>query len=131
LKLFNLAKDNNPISGYARSLYHKLTGEKVLLDHNYNSRTRNNKSDKRKANEEIVIFPNPTSDRFTTIELDPKSKNIDYSVSLYDMNGSLINTKSLKLGSNQIDLEDKLGLFLIAIYKNGEVIKTEKLLRLN
>jgi hypothetical protein len=125
-----MGNGNNPTSGYARSLYHKLTGERIIIDHQYRSRTRSAKSGVGLEQEEISIFPNPTVDRYITVALDTKERTSDYSVYLYNMIGEVIETKTLNTGNNQIYLGDKSSILFITILKDGEVIKTEKVVRL-
>ncbi|MFT6338742.1 MAG: hypothetical protein ACJATI_005519 [Halioglobus sp.] len=128
--LYTMGNGNNPTSGYARSLYHKLTGERIIIDHQYRSRTRSAKSGVGLEQEEISIFPNPTVDRYITVALDTKERTSDYSVYLYNMIGEVIETKTLNTGNNQIYLGDKSSILFITILKDGEVIKTEKVVRL-
>ena len=46
------------------------------------------------------------------------------------MIGEVIETKTLNTGNNQIDLGDKSSILFIKVLKDGEVIKTEKVVRL-
>jgi hypothetical protein len=125
-----MGNGNNPTSGYARSLYHKLTGERIIIDHQYRSRTRGAKSSTGQGQEKISIFPNPVLDGYITIALDTKGITSDYSVNLYNMIGEVIESITLNAGNNQIDLGDKSGILFITTLKNGEVIKTEKVVKL-
>jgi ribosomal protein L11 methylase PrmA len=46
------------------------------------------------------------------------------------MIGEVIESITLNAGNNQIDLGDKSGILFITTLKNGEVIKTEKVVKL-
>jgi hypothetical protein len=125
-----MANKANPTSGYARSIYHKLTGERIYLDHQYEDRSRNAKTNTAAVKEEISIFPNPTMDEYITVSLDVKESTTGYSANLYNMVGEIIEIKVLNSGNNIIDLGDNSNILFVIIYKDGEVVKTEKLLRL-
>lgn len=46
------------------------------------------------------------------------------------MLGELVETKTLKAGNNQVDLGDKSNILFITIHENGEIIRTEKIMRI-
>lgn len=75
-------------------------------------------------NDQISIFPNPTSDIFT-IECDDI-----YTIRMFNETGLLISEKQLDKGNNVIDLSNYCkGLYIVNFYKNSNYFTTKKVIK--
>jgi hypothetical protein len=75
-------------------------------------------------NDQISIFPNPTSDIFT-IESDDV-----YTIRMFNETGLLISEKQLNKGNNVIDLSNSCkGLYIVNFYKNSNYFTTKKVIK--
>jgi hypothetical protein len=77
-------------------------------------------------NLELSAYPNPTRN-FLTLKV-AKSENLQYQ--LFDMQGKLIESKTVRSKSSNISLENRpAAIYLLKVTKNNQLIKTFKIIK--
>ncbi|PQB03346.1 hypothetical protein BST83_18800 [Polaribacter filamentus] len=77
-------------------------------------------------NLELSVYPNPTAD-FLTLKVE-KIENLHYQ--LIDMQGKLIESKTVRSNSSNISLENQpTATYLLKVTKNNHLIKTFKVIK--
>lgn len=72
--------------------------------------------------QDISIYPNPTSDQFT-INLEQASN-----LKLFDLNGTSLMDLSLSAGSNKVNSDElSSGVYIMVIYQKDKITKSQKL----
>lgn len=129
-----IAKSENEWSGFARTIYYVLTGEKIKIDlphlipANPRSRVETN------AENSIVIqsYPNPVSNgEQHIVNIQAENGNTQYQISLFDMMGKEVISKKAKNGENALDLNTfNKGIFILEVTTDGKQIYSNKLIKL-
>ncbi len=129
--LLSVARDKNPYSGYVRSIYYKLTGEKIKIEFVHldgtksTTRAISNNTDSR-----LIVYPNPLDGEYFTISIDEFDFNSKYSIVIRSIDGRIVTEAKLDNAENQINIDKKRGVFLIQLFENNALISTEKLVKL-
>jgi beta-glucanase (GH16 family) len=125
--LEDIAREHEPSSAYARSIYHLLTGELIRYTPNLISpemRKAGNENNETSiisdntGKEDIQIYPNPTGSVLRIISLEVMER-----VVVLDMQGKIIQDKAPKSRSIELDLQGVLvGSYIIRVTDvNGKV----------
>lgn len=120
-----------PLSGFARTVYYELTGERQFITVPMFNQTLHNREISAKSNL-ISIYPNP-SIKNANINIDIGSKlglTNDFEVVIYNSQGSVIYAETLQVGNHSISLDDQKGLFFVKVTSMGKTIHTDKIIRL-
>jgi hypothetical protein len=124
--LYNAGLRKHPLAGYSRSVYYKLTGQKVpvTLTHlDGGIQIRSKLSEK----QNIVIYPNPGDGDFTSIRVEYYDSGQNYHYIIHDLLGRPLQ-KGVLL-ANETSFSTSMlssGLYLISIFNNTELLKTIK-----
>jgi hypothetical protein len=114
-----IAESERKMSGYARSLYYQLQGERIpfVLPDTTTIRQHSLHEDGIKEKAEYMLYPNPVRN-LLTIEVLSKKSNQSGIVYLYDMHGRQVLTKVLESTQTDIDVS-KLppAIYLVRIIK--------------
>lgn len=128
--LYNIGIEENPYSGYARSIFYKLTGERI--DINLPQIIRNNPRNiiEDKSNLLISIYPNPTNRDGFYINIDNFDNNANYNYSIESIEGKNVKQGVIKLRSSNIELNENNGIYILQLYKNKELLSSEKIIKI-
>lgn len=123
--LFQFANSQVPSKGYARSLYHLLTGDNVPISIPQLPSPQNLLSSiQDQSNKEILFFPNPANEKLT-IRL---RNHLSAKISVVDLFGRVFYEKLHHQPNSEINVSNlKNGVYLVSI-EEGEIIKTSKLI---
>lgn len=115
--LYTIGSKTDPLAGYARSLYHYFTGEKIdlgLEDDDELNESRIIQKNGDATDDQVKLFPNPFSD-FITVEY---SLANDSRLEIFNAVGQLVWSEDYDNGegSETIDMSKmKPGIYLIVI----------------
>ena len=129
-ELYTMGKRSNPTSGYARSLYYRLTGERIYVDYEHVNNAVSPKSRNATTKDEIDIFPNPVTQNFITISLNIIEPTADYTVSVHNIFGKHITTKRVNNGVSKVNVGEEKGILIVMVIKNEKVLSTKKVVKL-
>ncbi len=126
----SLGDKTTPISGFARSLYYKLTGEKIPLNFIYSDDETEIRAKKDVLEDELVrIYPNPASDLLhIDIKLEVDTK---FTYDIMDTQGRIMKSGSL-LGASQSILDISSlpkGMYFINILNEEQSISVQKIVK--
>ena len=131
-KLYNIGIKAHSYSGYARSLYYVLTGNRVpvnLTKSNGQSTPRSkSKLNTFDAMSQLSVYPNPVRGGEVTVDLSKHTENI-FSVHLVDLQGRVLINKvdvaNEKINLNVANLKE--GIYFISYFLNGDMQGVEKI----
>lgn len=132
--LYNIGIKTTPISGLARGLYYKLTGEKMEVDWIYEGSLVEFRNKQETGNKELLIeiYPNPVDDNVLNILLNQTDMEAGIKADIYDTQGN--NVKNLDMsGQNHvtIDVSDMAsGVYIVSFLKDGQWVKTQRFVKL-
>lgn len=124
-----IAEKHHTYSAYAKALLFYYTDELLVtpvpeLSQSISGRSITNKI---KQNE-IDVFPNPTTDIVRVLNIDVNDK---LKVSIFDINGRLMNSSDVSSAKNELDLSElDTGLYNIVIYNVDDIIYQDKIIKL-
>lgn len=132
-ELMQLGNKTTPVSGFARSLYYKLTGEKLPItfihsEQNPEPRTIPYKHDK----SNIVTYPNPVQGNVYHIDISEPNTNAIYQVKIYNLQGVLLQKLEIK-GNGQHDLDISTfnaGMYLLSVESSGINVYNTKFVKI-
>lgn len=125
--IYNAGLRKHPLAGFARSVYHTITGQKipVTLTH-MNGNTQLRVKDIVKP--DISIFPNPAENGVFNIELENYKEDDDIECKVFNINGQNILSQKIKQKSTQIVMQNQnSGMYFVQILVNKIKVSTEKL----
>jgi|GEM_PF-4723611 len=128
--LLIMCTKENPYSGYARSVYYLLTGEKVKIDLPHidgNVSFQRGKMDD--GLEEISIYPNPLYEKNLEIEVQVRDHNDSYEYDIISSIGKMVQKGNILSSKTSLIMDISSGFYLVRIFKNGKLIRTEKLIK--
>lgn len=125
-----LGDKTSPISGFARSLYYKLTGEKMPIIFIYGGGETGIRTKKDVIEDELVkIYPNPTSDLLhIDIKLEVDTK---YTYDIMDTQGRIVKSGSLRgVGQSTLDVNSlPRGMYFINILNDEYSVAVQKFIK--
>lgn len=132
LLLYSIGEKINPLSGYARSLYEVLTGERIELRVpvlRQSKRSGNLDNDKEQI--DIYSLPNPINNDRHIIYFTDEGKNSNYSIKVFDMNGRIVLEKE-QINSKQYLISTsswEKGIYFLSVSNDiGEQVYNKKLI---
>jgi hypothetical protein len=129
--LLSVARDKNPYSGYVRSIYYKLTGEKIKIEFVHLDGTRSTTREiSKNTDSKLIVYPNPLDGEYFTASIDEYDLNSKYSIVIRSIDGRIVTEAKLDNTENQININKEKGIFLIQLFENDALISTEKLVKL-
>lgn len=132
-KLEELGNKTTPISGYARSLYYKLTGEKLPITFIHSERNAVPRSiTEKQSNSNIKTYPNPVQGNVYHIDITESYTNAIFQVKIYNLQGILIQKSEIK-GNGQHDVDISAfntGMYLLSIESSGINVYNTKFVKI-
>ncbi len=127
--LESIANNQNELSGFARSIYYILTGEKIRirLDHVLPSTPRSR--EEQALDKLIHIYPNLSYDGEFNIELLNEHHIYPKNMEVFDLSGRIIHSQKLKGEINHFHIE-KSGMYIIKIYENNIEVHHQKIVKI-
>ena len=126
--LESIVASHNRSSGYAWSLYHILTGEKLIIDLpivESRSHLEENAENKKSS---LRVFPNPSH---TVINISSETTNVE-KVTLMSLNGEIIKVKSDLKIHGMLNVHDiPKGLYLLEILMSDNSVNFERVFIIN
>lgn len=120
------------LAGFARKVYHILTGERISLDVPMYDDPRGNTRNAENSDNLIDIYPNPSvSNSEVMVELvSDLFSDRPLSIRIYTGQGVLIMEDKLINKRQILSISDHKGLLFVTIEREGEVIHSQKLIKL-
>ena len=136
MKLRTTGEAFNPLAGYARTVFYKLTGERIVRDFIHTDSTVTPRSsneilpsdDSRKM-VEFHVWPNPVIDHSVDIYLENADPDLEYKVVCYDAFGALRSTSSVSNENINFPISDTPGIYIVCLWQDGQLIHTKKIIR--
>lgn len=133
ISLENIAKSENELSGYARTIYYLLTGQRIQVDlpHLRPVIPRTKSDSQSEATEIIKAYPNPVAGSEYFIDIPHNENTNHYVIQLSDLSGrELVNQKG-NPGVNSLIIDQcASGVYILKVTKNGSKVMTQKVVRL-
>lgn len=130
--IYNAGNKRLELAGFVRKVYHQLTGERILLDVPMYDDPRGDIREAKEAETKVNIYPNPSiQNADLTIEVDGDFlTDINPVIKVYNAQGQLLISNALRNKRQTMVMPDQSGLLFITIDRDGEVIHSQKLIRL-
>ncbi len=115
----------HPLAGFSRSIYYTLTGQKVpvTLTHLSGNTQIRSKVDNISTS---FIMPNPSNDGSVTIRTPAYDRDVKYMITVHNMTGKEVYRSNLSQIENNVETDLTNGVYVVALYGNGQSIKTQK-----
>lgn len=126
------AMATNELSGYARSIYYALTGERlrIPLSHTIQTEPRTSNFINFSAGT-IASYPNPVTGDEHIVEINTKVYDQKYVISVRDIMGRVLKTVNGGQGDNILDMTDiSNGIYIVEVMAGNERVFTTKVVRL-
>lgn len=133
LRLMELGNKTSPVSGFARSLYYKLTGEKLPIsfvhsDHSLEPRTIS----KVDPQTNILTYPNPVQGNTYHVSITDREAKASYQVKIYNLQGNMMKQVEIR-GNGQHDVNISTfnaGMYLLTLESLGVNVYNTKFVKL-
>jgi len=122
----------NELSGYARSIYYALTGERlrIPLSHTIHTEPRTSNFTNFSAGT-IASYPNPVTGDEHIVDINTKVHDQKYVISVRDIMGRVLKTVNGVQGNNILDMTDiSNGIYIVEVMAGNERVFTTKVVRL-
>jgi hypothetical protein len=126
IALLNAGEGYNPLAGYARTLFYKLTGIRITrafthLDKSVTLRSpyRWDKSEVSVPVGSIQVFPNPSNRSTIEISIPDFQTERQYEVSVYSIYGNLISTSAVTSNRHTAAIGETSGVYIILLRIDG------------
>lgn len=126
----------NPLAGYARTVFYKLTGKRIIRDfiHIDSTLTPRSSNEKPTLNSsritvEFHVWPNPVIGHDIDIQLNHADPGKQYLLVVYDAFGKMCSSTPITNGVSSLAISDKPGLYIICLLQDGEWIHTKRVVR--
>ena len=124
------ANAKNPYSGYARSIYYRLTGEIIEIELPHIDKEQILPRGTNANNSDVEIFPNPVYTNEVYLDISDFDNKAVYKLRISSIDGRLIVESVVNEATSTFNLKEEVGVFILQLVKNDEEIKSEKLVRL-
>ena len=121
----------------ARTVFYKLTGERITRDfiHTDSTVTPRSSSEILPTNSsevsiDIHVWPNPLTGHGADIQLLNSDPEKEYVLVIYDATGTVRATSSVTDEISHVTISDTPGIYFICLLQNGELIQTKKVVRI-
>ncbi|MDF1695369.1 MAG: T9SS type A sorting domain-containing protein [Saprospiraceae bacterium] len=130
--IYNAGNKRLELAGFARKVYHLLTGERIFLDVPMYDDPRGATREVEEAVTKFNIYPNPSiQNADLTIEVDADFlSEINPVFKVYNAQGQLLIANTLRNKQQTVVMPDLSGLLFISIERDGAVLHSQKLIRL-
>lgn len=128
--IYNAGLRKHPLAGFARSVYHTITGQKipVTLTH-LNGNTQTRSKNNIEPNVTTKIYPNPTDQQRFTIEMSDFDPNTQYQCTILDIFGQVVGQSNLSQSTQDIRLQNAVaGIYIVKISNFDKIVHVEKLI---
>lgn len=126
--IYNAGLRKHPLAGFARTVYHTITGQKIPVTLTHLNGNPNIRA-KEVVKPDISIFPNPTENGVFNIELASFTEGDEIESLVYNMYGHVIQSKPLTQKQTQIEIPNEpSGLYLVQIMINNTITHSGKLI---
>ncbi len=126
--IYNAGLRSHPLAGFARTVYHTITGEKIPVTLTHMNGNPNIRA-KEVVKQDISIFPNPTENGVFNIELASFTEGDEIIGLVYNMYGQVIQSNPLTQKQTQIEIPNvPSGLYLVQIMVNSNITYSGKLI---
>ena len=132
-RLMQLGNKTTPVSGFARSLYYKLTGEKMPITFIHSERNVVPRSIPEKQNKSnIVTYPNPVQGNVYHVDISEPNTNAIYQVKMYNLQGNVVQQLSITgNGQHDIDISTiNAGMYLLSVESSGISVYNTKFVKI-
>ena len=132
--IFDIGEERLPLSGFARTTYFHITGERHFITvPTYNGTPHNRNTKILVEDNTVSIYPNPSlNNQEINVLIESKSgEGKEYAILGYDVTGKLIMEEKVGCGVNSIKFDAKYkGLIFIRILDQGKTIYINKIIRM-
>jgi hypothetical protein len=105
--------DKNPYSGYIRSIYYKLTGEKIKIDFMHlNGKGSSPRAVKANKDSRLNVYPNPLKDDNFTVSINDYNLNSKYNIKIQSLEGEIVGSINLTVSNNRIAINQNQGVYI-------------------
>jgi secreted trypsin-like serine protease len=122
----------NELSGYTRSIYYALTGErlKIQLSHTNHSEPRTSNYINLPEGK-ISSYPNPVTGNQHIVDINTNVYNQKYVINVRDIMGRIMKSVGGQQGENLIDMADiSNGIYIVEVLSGNDRVFTTKVVRL-
>jgi len=126
----------NPLAGYARTVFYKLTGERITRDFIHTDSTvipRNSDvttSVDTQISVEFHVWPNPVTGQDVEISFEGANPEKEYVLVVYDALGVLRSATTVSNEVIYVPIGDATGIYFVCLFQDGERIHTKKVVRI-
>jgi hypothetical protein len=132
-----VAQGQNPLAGYARSVFCLLTGERIPvnlphLDGTVTPRSNESATENQHYSfypKRISVFPNPTDQSSVEISINHFVAEGNYEASVYDIFGRMIAAQTIFGVTESIHIGNQPGVYFIRIAENGRVLGSTRVIK--
>ena len=132
--IFDVGEQRMPLSGFARTAYYWLTGDRHFITvPAYDGTPHNRKVANEVDKEKVSIYPNPSkSDEAIRISIETLGdEHNKYTIEVYQSTGELILKENISSGESHIKVESHLkGLFFVRIKDQDKTIFSDRIIRI-
>jgi hypothetical protein len=129
--LLSVARDKNPYSGYTRSIYYKLTGERINIEFEHLDGSKSNtRAISKKMDSRLNVFPNPVIDNYFHVSIDEFSHDSKYLIKILSLDGKVIESTNISENIIRININENQGVFIVQLFENNELVSTQKLVKI-
>jgi hypothetical protein len=126
--IYNAGLRKHPLAGFARTVYHTITGQKIPVTLTHLNGNPNIRA-KEVVKPDISIFPNPTENGVFNIELASFTEGDEIISLVYNLYGQIIQRNPLIEKQSQIKIPNvPSGLYLVQIMVNNNITYSRKLI---
>ena len=126
----------NPLAGYARTVFYKLTRERITRDfiHTDSTITPRNISEIKSLSEssiqiELDVWPNPVSENTIDIRVGNANPEKKYQLAAIDVFGKIHTKVPLTISLSSVQIGDAPGIYMVCLLQDGEIIITKKVIK--
>jgi hypothetical protein len=128
--LLSVSTDKNPYSGYIRSIYYKLTGERIDIDFEHLNGKSSTRAVVKNPVSRLSVFPNPINDDYFNISIDEFSTDLEYTIKISSLDGRVLENTIISDVNSRIDINGNKGVYIVQLFENNKLVSTQKLVKL-
>ena len=130
--LGNIAREENELSGYARTIYYEMTGNKIKLSmpHLPLSGSRPVSQENYELSK-VLLYPNPVDDLQFTLIVAEEFIRDKCTMQISDVTGNMIMNNTLNTENTLVDVSSlRSGIYFVKVSNQQQILFTGKLIRL-
>ena len=126
--IYNAGLRKHPLAGFARTVYHTITGQKIPVTLTHMNGNPNIRA-KEVVKPDISIFPNPSENGEFNIKLASFTEGDEIVILVYNMYGQVIQSNPLTQKQTQMEIPNASnGIYFIQIMINNTITHSGKLI---